>query len=131
MANRSYVILFLSLSQLALAMASNALYMDSASSYLTNPHICLPSKCESVIKEVLYLHDIHPPRPEHNLVVSVLLPEEHGFGSITVNNWAILDASQPTGNLVATARGTGVNTDQLNGFIYQNSFSILFGNGSR
>jgi hypothetical protein len=78
---------------------------------------------------VLYLHDIHPPRADRNLVVSLTTAEAHGFGSLTVNDWAILDAPEPTATLIANAKGTGVNTDPLSGLSYQNSFSILFRSG--
>jgi hypothetical protein len=98
---------------------------------MTSSSVCFPSPCESELKQVLYIHDIHPPRADRNLIVSVQTPDAKGFGSITVNDWDLLDQPQSTGKLVGTARGTGVNTDPANGFIYQNSFSILFGSGSR
>lgn len=131
MGKPSYVLLLLCISHVALAKANPSSYNANPASNNAKLNICFPTKCESVIDEVLYLHDIHPSQPDHNLVVSLELLPDHGFGSITVNEWAILNAPQPNAKLVATARGTGVNTDKESGIVYQNSFSILFGDGSR
>lgn len=71
---------------------------------MITPSFSCPTRCETQWKWTLYLRQIGK-GTERNQVEMVNSSQPIGFGTIVVNNWAVLDAPLPSATVVAHARG--------------------------
>ncbi|KAM3188781.1 hypothetical protein ACQJBY_067631 [Aegilops geniculata] len=117
MAYASHALVFLFISQLAIATFTTALLCESCVG------LC-KSSCEKEINLSLYLHQISA-GPNHNQEQIVVSSFANGFGTTGVNDWPLLDAPQPDGNIIARAKGLHIQANQA-GHGWFSPFSMVF-----
>ncbi|XP_037427497.1 dirigent protein 21-like [Triticum dicoccoides] len=120
MAHASHVFIFLTFSNLAIAMATLPISYD--------PYIgkC-KSSCEEELNLSLYLHQVAS-GPAHNQEIILNPGFENSFGMVAVNDWEIHAAPDSTSSIIARAKGMHIQAtkSQANGVAWFLPFSMVF-----